>query len=170
MKQLSVVLFACLVLISFSCSEDEDGGSDSSYEFKEQVAQGTINDKDWTLGSGYASSSSNDRLSINLFGKDFETPCDVFSDRGVLIFFTLDNKVGVTELKFDFDDLDNSKTATFLDPDAGGDFGPLNIIATEGAIEILSVTDSEVKGRLDIRNGGDNTSSVNGNFTIDICQ
>lgn len=154
-----------LSILIFSCGDDDDDGP--AYDFKDQTATGSINGKSWTFVSGRADISDG-TISIDLSADSDAVPCTTFSFDGPYIFFYIDNEIGVTELKFDFDDLDNSKTATFYDPDEG-DFG-LNIIAVEGAIEILSVSESEVTGRLDIRDGNDNSSSVNGTFTVEICE
>ncbi|WP_422360808.1 hypothetical protein [Reichenbachiella sp.] len=160
-SRITILAFAFLV---FSCGDDDEG---PAYDFKDQTAQGLINGKSWSFVSG-RSSVSNGELSVSLGADTDYVPCESFSINGLNIFFTVDNEVGLYELKFDFEDLDNSQTATFYDPD-GGEFG-LNIIAVEGAIEILSVSSSEVRGRLDIRDGDDNSSSVNGNFTVTLCE
>lgn len=165
MKQVSRIIFLSLVIFTFSCGDDEDSGP--SYDFKDQTAQGQLNGKNWTFASGDADFGDG-KISIELGADDDYVPCELFSISGPSIFFTIDNATGVTELVFDLEDFNNAKTATFYDPDEG-DFG-LNIIAVEGAIEILSISDTEVKGRLDIRDGDDNSSSVNGNFTVTVCE
>lgn len=165
MKQFSRLFLLSLAIFTFSCGEDDEEGS--SYEFKDQTAQGTINDKSWTFISGKALIRDG-KLSVDLGADEDFVSCESFHFNGSYIFFTLDEATGVSELKFDLNDFDNSQTATMYDPDEG-DFG-LNIIATEGAIEIISITDTEVKGRIDIRDGHDNSSSVNGNFTVPICE
>lgn len=164
MKLKSKALFLCIAILSFGCGDDDTDSP--SYDFKDQVAQGSINGQSWTFVSGRAS-ISDEKLSIDLAADSDAVPCETFSFAGLKIFFTVDNKVALTELFFDLENFEG-KTATFFDPD-DGEFG-LNIIAVEGAIEILSITDNEVKGRIDVRDGHDNTSSVNGNFTVEICQ
>src|SRR5690606_40977769 len=44
----------------------------------------------------------------------------------------------------------------------------MNVIATEGAVEITSVTDTHVTGRIDARADEDNF--ISGNFTVALCQ
>ena len=66
-------------------------------------------------------------------------------------------------LKFDFNDLEGSRTVTLFD-----DEEVMNVIATEGAVEITSVTDTHVTGRIDARADEDNF--INGNFTVPLCQ
>lgn len=164
MKYSTSILLIALAIFQFSCSSDDDDDG-SSYDFKDQIAQGAINDTDWTMMSGYAS-ISNDNLSINLFGEKFDDPCNVFSDRGTYVFFTTNNEVKLRELKFDLDDAANSQSVTFYDPDAEYQ----NSIASRGAIEILSITDTEVTGRIDARFREDGSSAINGNFTVEICK
>lgn len=165
MKLLSKLAMLSLIIVFFSCGDDDDDGP--AYDFKDQIAQGTINGKSWTFESGRAE-ISNGELSIDLSADSESIPCETFFFDGLIIFFYIDNETGTTELNFDLNDFDNSKTATFYDPEDGE--SGLNIIATEGAIEILSITDTEITGRLDIRDGYDNSSSVNGNFTIELCE
>lgn len=88
--------------------------------------------------------------------------CDIMPD-GDRVFFTLPSNTGVHLLKFDFNDLEGSRTVTLFD-----DEEVMNVIATEGAVEITSVTDTHVTGRIDARADEDNF--INGNFTVPLCQ
>ncbi len=163
-----------LLLAAFlmnACDEEEDGLLDfddgQGYDFKDQVIQGTINGKDWEFKQGTAGIEESE-ISIQLSPEEASDPCDVFTRTpDQIVFFTVNAEVGVYELKFDFDDFEDNQTITMLDRDAG-DGGPLNIIATSGAVEILSVTNTEVTGRIDARESS--SSSINGNFTVQICQ
>lgn len=77
------------------------------------------------------------------------------------MFFTVPNEVGLYKLSFDLGSF-SGQTVTLFDQQT-----VLNTIATTGAIEILTITDTEVTGRVDARADKDNF--VNGNFTVSFC-
>ncbi len=166
LKNTFQLLFSISLLTSISCSSDEDDGP--SYDFVNQNAQGTIDGISFNFGEGTAEESLIDasELSIKLYdnSEDFTDVCDFlgFGDF-VSVFFSIPNAVGIYELNFNLDGSEDARTVTLFNPAE-----TLNIIATEGAVEILSISDTEVTGRLDVRALEGN--AVNGNFTVVICQ
>ncbi|MEO9966057.1 MAG: hypothetical protein ABJF11_09725 [Reichenbachiella sp.] len=163
MKTLARILFLSLIIINFSCSDDDDDGG-PAYEFTNQNLQGQINGKSWSFVEGVAEVSPFDdtKLSIELGAEELESPCDLFALSGLRVFFSIPHEVALTELNFSLEE--GGQTVTLFDPD-----GTLNIIATEGAVEILTITDTEVTGRIDAREGGGGEDGVNGNFSVTYC-
>jgi hypothetical protein len=153
------VLFLMASLIGFSCKDDED--AKPKYEFKDQDLSGKIENVAWTYEEGTADANGN-TLSIDLFLDQVDPVCELFGfPEGNQVFFTVPNQVGVYELKFDFSGSDNQTVTLFVPEEV------LNIICSKGAIEILSISDTEVTGRIDARS--DENNYINGNFTVVIC-
>lgn len=151
----------CLLLL-LSCSKDEEA---PSYNFKDQALAGAIEGVDWTYGNGYANitgDASAEKLHVTLVLPTENEGCDIMPE-GDMVFFSLPKLLGVQVLRLDFDNLENSRTVTLYDSEE-----IMNVIATEGAVEITSVTDTEVTGRIDAR--ADDVNFVNGNFTVPLCQ
>ena len=167
-KLLLSILSLSFFLTTTSCDEDDPG---SSFEFIDQNLQGTIDGLPYTFGEGTADAVNIDgenELSFDLLDADenFTAVCDLFGfGDEVSILFSTPNEVGLYELFFDLSSFDG-QTVTLLNPNGEGGV-PNNIIASTGAVEILTITDSEVTGRIDARFDGDNT--VNGNFTVIFC-
>jgi hypothetical protein len=158
----STLLFSALALFAaVSCSDDD---SDSAgYSFKDQTLTGKIGGEAWTQKSGFSSIGTylgETSLSVTLVGTivDGEEGCDI-RETGDNIFFDVPATVGVYVLSMSSED---PRTATLYDDGDG-----MNYIATTGAIEILTITDTEVTGRIDARS--EEASSVNGNFTVKRC-
>lgn len=159
---LVLILFSSSFLLLISCSNDDGPGL--AFDFIDQNLQGTIDGISFTLGEGRAeeSISNSEELSINLYdiSEDIDDPCDFnFFGEHVRVVFTIPNAVGLYELGDTDEDL--ARTVTLLNPS-----GPTNIIALDGAVELLTITSSEVTGRIDARSGSD---AVNGNFVVPIC-
>ena len=88
----------------------------------------------------------------------------ISSSRKEIWFFSVPNEVGIYKLKLNlncFTCADNF-TVTLFEKD-----GSMNFIATDGAVEILTISDTQVSGRIDARYDGN--TFVNGNFTVSIC-
>lgn len=153
------MLFGIMLLTA--CGGDDEG---PSYSFLDQDTQGLINTKSWEVQSGIAQESvvTTGETSIDLTSSNLTNPCDDFSFGTNSVFFSAPNAVGIYELVFDFDDFSKSRTVTLFDASE-----VLNVIATEGAIEILTITSDEITGRIDARADGE--SFVNGNFTATVC-
>lgn len=158
MKKLLLFSAICTSLFIISCNKDDEPGP--SFEFKNQDLQGMINGTAWEIASGYAEDSpwEDTDLSIELTNVFYDDPCSEFILDGIQVFFDIPKEVGVYELKLATD----GQTITLYDPD-----GSLNTIVVEGAVEITSISDSEVSGRIDGRSDDDN--HVNGNFTVPFC-
>jgi len=145
-----------LVVIAMACGKDDPA---PSYAFKAQIAAGKIENVSWTFVEGKAEDNGDD-LSIDLMLEQTEAPCDIFGlGEGDMVFFTIPDAVGLYELSISSN---NSQTATLFDED---DF--VNVIAVKGAIEILTITATEVTGRVDLQS--DNENYINGNFTVTLC-
>lgn len=153
MKKL-ITLSALLVitmLVALSCSPG----------FIDQDLQGMVNGVEWTYASGFAEESFSDstKYSIDLYAGD-PSGGDVcatgaFSHIDDYVMFSVPKEVGVYDLG-----LSQGQTVTIY---AGG----TNYICVEGAVEIVSVTDTEIVGKLNAKS--DNDNYVNGNFTVTLC-
>jgi hypothetical protein len=159
---------ALILFFSFliSCGSDDSEDTGPSYEFINQNTQGTIDGNSFDFGSGTVEVSPFDsnEFSLDLYddSETFTDPCELFGFGDfVNVFFSVPNAVGLYELSIDFSGGNESRTVTLFNPET-----VLNIIATEGAVEILSISDTELTGRIDVRAG---ESFVNGNFTVVFC-
>lgn len=164
MKTRSILspLFVLLTCLTLACSDDDEKGS--SYSFKEQDLQGEIEGGSWTYADGYVETTTLEgveSLSVNLMLTQTSGACETFSIEGDQVFFTVPNEVGLYKLSFNLGSF-SGQTVTLFDQQT-----VLNTIATTGAIEILTITDTEVTGRVDARADKDNF--VNGNFTVSFC-
>lgn len=157
----SAWIIALITLIIGSCSDD---GEKPVYEFKEQPLSGKIGGAPWSYSAGIVSVTGEGEegaLHIDLL-TDVKDPCAAFPG-GDQVFFSVPNATGVYPLQFDSEDWMNSQTITLFDQEETA-----NNIATEGAVEILSIRDTEVSGRIVAQiEGGD---FVNGHFTVSFCQ
>lgn len=151
---LLIVLTASLV----SCKDDDDDEK-PSYSFKDQEAQGKVGNEDWTCIDGYA---TNDQFFvITLTLEEDGTGC------GISAIPARDNVSFITELETGVYLLGTGSTiysVTLTDADDLSN----HHVALEGAIEITSITDTFVSGRLDARL--DDGNYVNGNFSVPICK
>lgn len=164
MKKLIYLLAIIPLVYISSCSDDKDDKDKGpKYSFEDQDLQGSINNKAYFFQSGTAEDSffEEGNLSIDLSDVSYDDSCSEFFLEGLSVFFEVPAQTGIYELSLDFSSLDG-RTVTLYDPDE-----TLNIICSDGAIEIVSISNTEVTGRLDARY--DNESSVNGNFTVPYC-
>lgn len=143
-----------IALFVFSCGDDEN-----EYSFKNQDLSGKIGGDSWTYEDGFIDEftfEGKDFLSSNLTLTQDGSVCEVDLE-GNYIYFGAPKKVGVYKLKGGneriFLVMNNNHTASFD--------------ANKGAIEILSITETQVTGRIDARFNGNNF--VNGNFTVSFC-
>lgn len=153
----------CLFLLSLLASCGGDSENSPSYEFKDQNLQGMINGESWSFITGTAQTSSQDpnQFFVDMAAMAIQDPCNAFVLEGNRVFFSIPNEVGVHQLHLDLSN-GTGQTATLFDQSE-----TLNVIATQGAIELLTITSTEVTGRMDAR--GDTDSFVNGNFTLTVC-
>lgn len=154
----------CAILVVTSCGKDDSG---PSYNFLNQNLQGTIDGISFNSKGGTASDGFEDGdFSISIYDTNEEGDvCDVFSSDNVSIIFSIKAEVGLYELSFDLNSFDG-QTVTLLNPNGEGGI-PQNNIATLGAVEVLTITETELTGRMDARMDAEN--SVNGNFTVQFC-
>lgn len=144
--------------VLFSCGGDDD---DKKYSFKDRDLSGKIGGSPWAYADGYSDISSG-TASITLTLAQDEEGCSIGFAEGNQVFFDVPAETGLYLLKFDLSGSTDNQTVTLLEID-----GFVNNIATEGAIEILSITETTITGRIDAHIDGDNT--VNGNFAVTIC-
>ncbi|WP_271765127.1 hypothetical protein [Aquimarina algiphila] len=157
------LLFACtLVFFSMFIACSDDDTTEPETEFIDQVLQGKIDGESWTFVNG--TSSIDDKIHLDLLSTETECGASNFEKKSRIIF-SITNAVGIYELKFDFNDLENSQTVTLLSYDEEGT--PINNIATEGTVEITDITETKVIGRINARS--DDNSFVNGNFEASVC-
>ena len=162
MKFINIFTFVVIAIsILASCKKDDE--NNSGYEFKNQNLQGKIGNVAWQLNSGNAEDDGSE-LDIDLWVVNETDPCNVLFGDSTRIFFGIDNVVGLTELNLDLTNIFSGQTVTFFIPD-----GSQNLVASEGAVEILSIDTATnlVSGRMDVT--FDEETFVNGNFTIDYC-
>lgn len=158
LKQNTFLLLSLALLIS--CG----GESGPSYDFKDQNLQGQVNGKDWSMNSGSASmetQNSNEYI-INLSDVIITDPCAILNFDSNQMLFNIPNKIGLYELNLD-SETGEGLSVSFID----GDSETITFFV-DGVVELLSITDDQVMGRIDINEGSGN--SLNGNFTATLCQ
>ncbi|WP_436516147.1 hypothetical protein [Ekhidna sp. To15] len=153
-----------IILIS-SCSSDAE--TSPSFSFIDQNLQGTIDGISFTSKGGFYSEFSQEEEILMRIYDSTESGeiCDISSNESVLVSVMLSKKVGVYDLSFNVSPPD-AITVNLVNPNSGDGF-PSNSIAMVGAVEILTVSETEVTGRMDATFDIGNT--VNGNFTVISC-
>ncbi|MFT4667351.1 MAG: hypothetical protein ACI8YQ_000294 [Polaribacter sp.] len=164
--------FCLLFALSFtlaltSCSSDDtdDEPEDNcTAEFLSQNAQGSFMGDSYNVVQGTAEEDFADatQFRFNLYGEAVSgDACDGFNfDKpDSTIIFSVPMVVGVYELG-------TSYSLTFNDASVVNEVNA--VIALCGAIEITEVTATTVAGKIDAI--GDDTSTLNGNFTAVLCQ
>jgi hypothetical protein len=147
-----------VVAIAFtSCGGDDDNSP--SFKFKDQDARGKINNVAFAYADGFADVDT-DEIRVTLTLEQPEDICENMPE-GNTVFFYVDNEVKLSKLFLDLNAFEGL-TVTLYQKEGSG-----NYIASEGAIEILTITDTEVTGRLDARL--DSESFINGNFSVQRC-
>ncbi|WP_420318725.1 hypothetical protein [Ekhidna sp.] len=169
MKNLHQLLLLCfvsaLILSLSSCGSDDDEPS-AGYDFIDQNLQGTIDGLPFVFGEGTfeASFFTEGDISLDFHHADeqFDDVCGFigFGDQ-LKVFFEITNEVGLYELFINLNTFEG-QTVTLYNPE-----GQVHNIATFGAVEILTITDTQLTGRMDARMDAEN--SVNGNFTLVFC-
>lgn len=156
MKYLSALLLISILLTS--CGGDECPNA----SFQDQTLKGMIGGSAWFLTTGKAEISffDNDRLSVELTIENNPNICDSFNLSGRTVLFDIDRATGLYVICFKLDRSGSEQTLTIYD-------GFSNNIVTAGAIEILTITDNELTGRIDGR--FDDNNFVNGNFSVPLC-
>jgi hypothetical protein len=153
-------LLTISLLVIASCGDD----AKPSYSFKNQTLSGKIGNTEWEYGDGYAEVyglEANSELHVDLFMELDGEGCDLIP-AGNEVLFTVPNKVGIYPLKGNLSDLENSMFINMFEEET-----TMNHLASKGAIEILSITESTVTGRVDAK--VDEANTINGNFTVNVC-
>lgn len=163
MKKLTLLFAIALAAFLTSCSSEEEG---TSLDFKDQPIQGMVEGEAWSMTHGLAVLSE-DQDSNLIFDIDIYSATDQVNDvcdawpSGNRIFFNVPNEIGVYNLSFNLNDF-SGRTATIFHESTS-----MNSIASDGKIEILTVTETEITGRMAIQANADNYA--NGNFTLTLC-
>lgn len=158
---LKIYVILVFTFLLVGCNDDDE--RKNFYSFKNQDLKGEIEGDTWMYADGYVAESIFDDeevLDITLTLVHDGSICESFPEGDRVIFF-VPNAVGVYELSFDLASF-NGQVVTLFDAEQ-----TLNTIATKGAIEILSISETTVTGRIDARADGDNY--VNGNFIVSFC-
>ncbi len=167
MKGLKLLLLLGLVTCFSACGDDD---SEPSCSYASQNMEGQIEGVEWTFDVGSADffgSGDDETMSIDMYGVIAQVTdgCSGNSDFS-RIFFSMPKELGTRELYFElFGDPDPNKeqqTVTFYDPDT-----QINVIVSDGCIEITNITDAVVEGKMNINSGSDNF--MNGNFSLEVC-
>jgi hypothetical protein len=146
------------IVLMFSC-KDYDYGS-IGYNFKNQHAMGEIAGQEWAYQNGYSDIDDGNLHVTLMLSQDGQQGCEVFLADGDQVFFTVPADEGIYKLNFGSN---NARTATLFDDDEA-----FNHIAADGAIEILDISNTQVKGRINAV-ADEDANYVNGNFTVPIC-
>lgn len=147
------------------CDQESNDGNDgdSSFVISEQTLTGTINGKSFTFVSGSFEEDSFDptKISVTLYNVTLADVCNPGISTGkVKVFFSIPESVGEINLSWGES---NSQTVTMYDSD-----GNQNIIATEGKINIISISNTTLEGGL--VTASFEGSQVNGKFTLTRCE
>lgn len=144
-----------------SCSKDDVKKDDkgTGYSFKDQDASGEIEGDSWTYEDGYVKEiiGGDDELTVNLFLTQDDDVCKVVIADGGNVSFVVPNATGVYEVTGDI----TGFTVSLVDTELS------THLATSGAVEIVSITETSVTGKIDVKS--DDNNYINGNFTIDFC-
>jgi hypothetical protein len=158
MKRIYLNLFMLFVISLVSCKDDDK--AEPAYSFKDQDATGKIENESWTYKDGFVDIGSGLIYMTLTIEQNGTTACEATSPIGDRVLFTVDKEAKLYLLGGSGSPM---YTATLLESD-----DTMNHIALEGAIEITSITDEGVSGKIDAR--VDDETYVNGNFTIPTCQ
>jgi hypothetical protein len=136
-----VFLFMCGLLLVVALTSCQIGYSTTPLS-------GTIGGQAWTFTSGTISATTG---IVTMEG----------SIAGDSIVFIVDPyAVGEVKLEFDLFDLASAETVTLYDSSEN-----VSNVLIEGAYEILTITDTEVTGQMNIYS---DTDSMNGTFTLTV--
>lgn len=163
-------LFLSLLI---SCKKDDTPietpqVSQPGYNFKEQNLQGMIEGQPWEFISGRANRTTfNDQeeYAIALYSESAENSCMFLPKEDRVIFSIPSTGIsGVQQLKLDFSGNSDSRTITLYDVQQSN-----NVIASEGAVEVVSIdtTNQVIELKIDARY--DDQNFINGKCKIQIC-
>ena len=149
-----------LLLVGNSCEEKKsDPSPTATFNFKNQVAQGSIEGSTWMFKDGKASEESGGSsmgLSVELSSTDYANPCTEFALKTQIRFYVWEKvAVGVYD----------------MDKDGFANFIGVGFVA--GGLEVTSITATTVTGKVDVKYTDTSTgitSQINGNFTVPFCK
>ncbi len=165
MKNIIRQLFSIVGIISTlfltSCGDDDE----ISFDFKDQILQGQIDGIAFTSKGGFFDDGFEEgTMRIRIYDVSEEgDPCDIIFSDFATVSINVTKEVGLYKIRSGFDSSDSNQINLINLDDDGV---PLNIL-TDGVVEILTITDTEVTGRMDA--SFDSNSQVNGNFTVISC-
>ena len=161
MKNLFLLL--ALSLLAISCIEMEaesEAGPNKPVVDRRPISdvnlEGVVGGSTWTFIKGRVKPSkfSPDKHSFDFWDENFQNECDDFTfggDRNLMGSFTL------TTGTINFENMNN---LTFF-------YNNRNLIATDGRIEIIEITDTHVRGKMIAQY--DSQHKVSGNFELILC-
>jgi hypothetical protein len=162
LKNMKTQWLPFLLIIAFACSKSEETAA-PAFSFKSQDAAGKIKSSDWKYADGFADKfnrGSDPFIDITLVETQPQKGCDIVIPTGNRVFFVVPAVVALYKLSPGL--TGNNYTVTLYEKATG-----FNVIVGTGAVEILSITATEVTGRIDAQ--ADDKSFVNGNFKVTIC-
>jgi hypothetical protein len=156
------ILALAMIVTLMSCGKDDEG---PAYEFIDQPLQGKIGGVDFMMKDGKVEEGffEEDGWFIEIYGEtEVADACDVEIAETNYLFFNIPLEVGLYKLYFKLSTFEGQLVNLY---DVEGE--DMQNLASSGAIEILSVSETDVTGRMDARFNNQNT--VNGNFTVAFC-
>lgn len=158
--------FLIILLFFASCSKDDAG---PSYAFIDQNLQGVIDGVQFEFGEGVveASFSEENEYYFTLYDQNeqYDNVCNVFISELIYVAFNLPGEEGLYELYFDLTSFDGI-VVNLVNPNGEDDIPQIGL-ASFGAIEITSITTTEITGKIDA--SLDEENSINGNFSVQFC-
>lgn len=153
-------LALAFTLGSVGCGGGKEGGGYTVDDIDPGNVAGTIGGAAWELVTADVQPDPFDdaTISVSLYAEELET-CGFASTDLPFVLFSVEPTVGEYPLSFSL--TSGGQTVTLVEPPAQ------NNIATEGIIQVISVSDTEVEIGLVVVIDDDNT--VNGTFVAERC-
>jgi hypothetical protein len=158
LKPIVKINLILLVAFTFSCGDD-DGKKE--YSFKDQHVQGELFEGSWEYADGSVNEGEH-MLGVTLYPAHDEVLCSGTVNTQTMVGFPIPNEVGLYKLKSDPNFPGLIVLFTYFDSE-----GPITLYVEEGAVEILTITETEVTGRIDAHK--DDNNHINGNFVVLFC-
>ncbi|MEO9871226.1 hypothetical protein [Ekhidna sp.] len=167
MKALKLSFVSLAFSVFLPACGDDDSDSGPSFDFIDQDLQGSIDGISFTSKGGFFDEGFDEgTISIRLYDVSEEGDiCEIFGNESVSASAILPDEIGIHELFFDISSF-SGIVVNLVNPN-GEDGIPQNNLAFIGAVEILSISETQITGRMDATLDSDNT--VNGNFTVISC-
>lgn len=158
------LLFVVMVLL-YACSNDDssaDGSGDCAQTYTDQVAAGQFSGQPFTIVDGkhrFVGTSENSFFSLYIDAIVGDLCGFPENTQSILFGFETELKVGNYPLSI-------LNTVSFNTHTGNG--AADIVLATCGEIEVISITETEITGRLKAE--ADTSNFINGNFTAKRCQ